>query len=340
MVVICPGRGSYVKETLGYLKKYHESSSDFIFQMDQERQKLSEITISELDQASSFNPKLHLLGENAASLIYTCAYSDYLKLDLDKYQVEAVIGNSMGWYIALAVAGVLNEKDAFHLVNTMGGMMKEGPIGAQVIYSVVDNDWKYSPQKEENLNIAVQTVLKNPENELYPSIHLGGYRLLAGNDSGVRELLAVLPKVDIYPFKLMGHGAFHTPLMQDISLKGKSLIGIEGFKSPSVSLIDGCGHIWRPHSTKLNELREYTLGPQVVAPYDFTLSLKVALKEFAPTKLILLGPGSTLGGSIGQILIELNWKEINSKSVFGQIQKQDPFLLAMGLDEQRKILLG
>ena len=30
IVIICPGRGSYTRETQGYLKKYTESSSDKI----------------------------------------------------------------------------------------------------------------------------------------------------------------------------------------------------------------------------------------------------------------------------------------------------------------------
>ena len=82
------------------------------------------------------------------------------------------------------------------------------------------------------------------------------------------------------------------------------------------------------------------LGHQVYAPYNFTQSITVALKEFAPDHLVLLGPGSSLGGSIGQILIQNKWHNLFSKADFAEKQKKDPFLLAMGLEEQRKILVS
>ena len=50
IVVICPGRGSYTKENLGYLQGRAESQQ-VVSQFDQLRTQLGEPTITELDTA-------------------------------------------------------------------------------------------------------------------------------------------------------------------------------------------------------------------------------------------------------------------------------------------------
>jgi hypothetical protein len=110
------------------------------------------------------------------------------------------------------------------------------------------------------------------------------------------------------------------------------------FQSPAVPLVSGRGEIYQPWGTDAEELRSYTLGYQVVAPYDFSKAIEVALKEFAPDRLIVLGPGTTLGGAIGQCLVQHRWRGITSKADFLAAQEKDPFLLAMGLAGQRSFV--
>jgi hypothetical protein len=105
-----------------------------------------------------------------------------------------------------------------------------------------------------------------------------------------------------------------------------------------VPLIDGCGHTWYPKATDPEAIRDYTLGHQVVAPYDFTAAITNGLKEFAPEAIIILGPGTTLGGAVAQCLIANNWRSIDRKSHFISTQKTDPFVLSMGMDQQRTIV--
>ena len=56
----------------------------------------------------------------------------------DRYDVVAVTGNSMGWYLALACSGVLDFDAGARLVNNMGGLMHEQGAGGQIVWSVVD----------------------------------------------------------------------------------------------------------------------------------------------------------------------------------------------------------
>lgn len=330
LAIICPGRGSYTKETLGYLNKYRPRIDDFIDDLDARRKARGEPTITDLDTASTFAPGIHTKGENASTLIYACSYADFQSIDFEKNEIVAVTGNSMGWYLALAFGGALDWAGAFDVINTMGSMMKDKIIGGQIIYPVVNGDWVKSKELSATVDKAIQEV-RAQGGEIYPSIHLGGYAVMGGDAKGLSLMMKLLPKIENYPFQLVNHAAFHTPLLKQTSERAFEVLSPDLFQTPSMPLVDGRGKIWQPYATDLKDLYRYTLDTQVVDTYDFTKAVTVTLKEFAPDKLVLLGPGNSLGGSIGQILVENKWLGIKNKADFSSRQKEDPFLISMGL---------
>ncbi len=330
VVIVCPGRGTYTKETLGYLKKYRPQQNEFIHTLDEKRLALGEPTLTQLDDEPVFKPQLHTKGENASALIYACSYADFMSLDPDRYEIVAVTGNSMGWYIACAVAGVLDVHGAFEVINTMGSMMKEKIIGGQIIYPILDDQWKKDFARVQSTENALLEVNQQADCEAYISIELGGYLVIGGNQKALEALMKRLPKIENYPFQLVNHAAFHTPLLHQTSQKAFEILSKDLFQRPQVPLIDGRGHIWSPYSTDLEEIYQYTFDHQVVQPYNFTQAITVCLKEFCPDRVILLGPGNSLGGAIGQILVQNKWLNINSKNDFSERQKADPFLISLG----------
>jgi malonyl CoA-acyl carrier protein transacylase len=340
VVVICPGRGTYNKEDLGYLQRLHSDKKDIVDTIDAYRKTQKQTSIQELDTAQTYSMRTHTAGENASALIYACAISDFQSINQDEYEVVAVTGNSMGWYIALAAAGALNPQSAIELINTMGSMMTSGLIGGQMIYPIIDDNWVVDQQAIDTCQQALEAVNNSDGCEVYVSIKLGGYVVFGGNKKGLKGLEEFLPKVqDRYPMNLFNHAAFHTPLLDEISHKAKSMLPKALFNAPNVPLIDGLGKVWQPYSCNPQALYNYTLGTQVVDTYDFTKAIEVAIKEFAPDKLIILGPGATLGGAVAQGLIQQNWLGMNNKKDFISLQKTDPFILAMGLEEQRKLVV-
>jgi hypothetical protein len=72
------------------------------------------------------------------------------------------------------------------------------------------------------------------------------------------------------------------------------------FGRPEVPLIDGRGKIWRRFESDAESLWDYTFGHQILAPYDFTTAMTVAIREFAPDRIVLLGPGETLAARSGR----------------------------------------
>ena len=47
---------------------------------------------------------------------------------------------------------------------------------------------------------------------------------------------------------------------------------------------------------------------------------------------------NSLGGVVGQIIIKNKWNSIETKKMFISEQKKDPFLISMGIVEQREIV--
>ena len=335
-VVVFPGRGTYGKDELGYLSRYHADKSDFVGGVDGWRQSQKRVPVSELDNAKAYAASKHASSINASAIIYTCALADFADINRDQFEISAVCGNSLGWYLTLAAAGALAPANAIRLVDTMGALMEDQGKGGQLIYPFVDEEWRASRDRTKAISEALHAG--RTAGSAYLSIRLGGMAVLAGDDAGMAAMEKSLPEAEErYPFRLARHAAFHTPLLQHVSDAAFQEMSSDIFTTPQIPMIDGRGAIWTNASSDVNALHQYTLGQQIVETYDFSKSIEVAIKEFAPDCLILAGPGSTLGAPIAQELIRHGWLGLTSKSDFSVRQKEDPFLLAMGRQDQRKL---
>ena len=242
--------------------------------------------------------------------------------------------------MTLAAAGALAPDAAIELVDTMGALMEREGVGGQLIYPVSDADWRPSAERAAVVEKALAVVNAKAGAEAFLSIDLGGMAVLAGNEAGLEALEAELPPVDDrFPFRLARHAAFHTPLLAHVSEAALGVLGRGLFQRPELPMIDGRGQIWRPYQD-LTDLRAYTLGAQITTTYNFSKAVEVAVKEFCPDRLIVLGPGSTLGPPVAQELIKHRWQGLASKADFAARQAEDPFVLAMGIEDQRARVVG
>jgi [acyl-carrier-protein] S-malonyltransferase len=339
-LVICPGRGTYGKAELGYLQRMHAGKKQLIATVDRLRAERGQPTISELDGADRFSPALHTRGDIASPLIFTASYADFLAIDRARYDIAAVTGNSMGWYTALACAGATGADDGFRIVDAMGENSQAGAPGGQVLLTLVDEAWRAVPGLRDALLSLVATINARADASLYLSIDLGGMLVFAGDEAGLAALIAEAPPMPgREPLRLVNHGPFHTPLMQGSSDRAFALPA-DWIGSPGIPMIDGRGHIWRPHASNPDTLRRYTFGTQILETYDFTRAVQVAVKEYAPDRIILLGPGETLGGAIAQALIAIEWRGLRSKQDFQETRSSSPILLSMGREDQRTLVTG
>ncbi len=325
VLVVCPGRGSYGREQLRSMQP-----SPSVTEADAFRRSLGRPSPTEMDAADAYSSRLHVAGENASILTMAASLADADRLA--NVSVIAVVGNSMGWYTALAVAGALPLADALRLVETMGQYQVENVIGGQVIYPLVDDAWRPLPCPE--LSAALAEIP-----DLFPSIHLGGQAVVGGSTAAIAALMKRLPPRKMgereAPMQLPLHSAFHTPLMAGTAARAHADLSDLTWTAPRVPLIDGRGAIYRPRSADPADLSAYTLGSQVTEPYDFRKGLTVAIREYAPDAIVLLGPGGNLGGAVAQTLISEGWRGLHSRSDFLRLQAEDPFVLSMARPEQR-----
>lgn len=349
IVVAAPGRGSYNRTELRYLTRFsdhpdYQRRLELAARADDLRKKEGLRPVTDLDQTDQYRASLHLPGENASSLIFTCSAAD-MALLREHHEICATLGNSMGWYTTLFTSGAFPFEATLRLVQTLASYQKEALIGGQVIYPVVDNQWRPDQAREQQVQ-EVLGRLQERENEFRAglSIRLGGYVVLSGTRQAVEFLLQELPPLELgknrYPFQLPYHAAFHTPLMRKISRH--ALLDLDDLpwdRQPEVPMIDGQGRVWRPCQVTGSALRHYTLATQVLEPFDFTSTLRVALREYNPDHVVLLGPGDTLGGAIAQVMIGEGWRGVKSRDDFLAAQDSDaPPLLAMNRPEQARLL--
>jgi malonyl CoA-acyl carrier protein transacylase len=315
VALVLPGRGSYTEKSLASIDPEHE----FTVAAEALRLEADLESLVELDRAPRFEPARHLRPAHAAALIYLRSMIDAWGV-LERDQVACVLGNSMGWYTALAAVGSLSFEDGFRLVQEMALLQEQGEAGGQLIQPVVDEEWRLDPE----LAAAVERALEKHAGEAFPSIDLGGYRVLAGTEKGLRALIAELPKVTrsrtTYPFRLAQHGPYHTELAAGVARAARERLARLEFRAPRIPLIDGLGRRHTPWSALPGELADYTFGDQVTRPYGFTVSVRVALREYAPERLVLTGPGNALGGVCGQILCAEGWRGLRSKADFEGMQ--------------------
>lgn len=329
-LLVCPGRGSYQKAHLGMLQDAHP----VIQALDSFRGELNRPTLTELDSAERYSAARHVAGENASLLTFGASARDIELIAPDKVDVVAVAGNSMGFYTALYASGCLSLLEAAHLVETMGAFQRGNVIGGQLLYPLVDEDWRPHRESQE----AVDTV--TAQHDVHLSIQLGGTAVIGASKEGLRRCMEELPKrkqgAREFPLQLPMHSAFHTPLLHETSLLAQQKLGDLPVKAPSIPLIAGDGRIFGRWADP-QVILDYTLGAQVTDTYDFSLSIRAALGDFAPEVIVLPGPGDTLGGPIAQVMIQLGWRGLRDKKDFLEAQGSDtPILLSMAWPKQRK----
>ncbi|TGG92810.1 ACP S-malonyltransferase [Natronospirillum operosum] len=329
-ILICPGRGTYNAEQWGYLNRRHQGRSDLLQAFDDYRRQHNQPTLTDLDSHKPFSPALQGRGEHASPLIYACSFLDAQEVLEGELEIVAVTGNSMGWYSTLAAAGALEAKAGLHLVNQMGTLMQQELIGGQLVYPWFDEDWRPDPAARQACLDTMVALRAEHGHELYISIELGGLLVFGGDKAGIDALARALPRRKQFPLRLQNHAAFHTPLQQPVRKRARELLADLPLQRLRIPMVDGRGHIWSPWSTDTGKLWDYTLGHQVTEPYDFTRAVTVALREFAPDRVIITGPGTTLESAVAQCLILANWQDIDSRAAFESRQRSGPLVVSQG----------
>jgi len=318
--LVFPGGGAYAAASLRSLPAEHS----FLEAAEALRRGYDLPSLRDLDAADEFDPRLHLLASNASPMTYLISMI-HAQAALGEHDVVVMVGNSLGWFAALAASGALSFEDGFRLVQEVSLLQDDpavGGTGGQVIYPLTRPDGHPDPE----LLAAVFDALETGDGEVHRSIELGPYAVLAGTETGVTRLLAELPGVAFgkrrYPLRLAMqtpvHGALAAPLAT-----ARDRLGDLFWRAPAIALVDGRGARWSPWSTDPVAIRDYTFAEYITTAYRFATSLRVALREWAPDLLVLPGPGTSLGTICAQIIVAEGYHGLRSRSDFEVAQHGD-----------------
>ena len=220
-MIACAGRGVVWRRQPGLPAADHPA----VERAESLRREYGLEPLLELDGAATFDPLRHLRPANASALIFMVTLLD-AERSAEDHDVAVVIGNSLGWYSALAIAGALSFDDAFRLVQEIALLQEEplpdGGSGGQVIYPLTDADWLPVP----DLRAAVAGVVDEHGTATAPAASTRASTWAPtpswpATMPGSPTLIDRLPPVKIgerlFPLRLAMHGPYHTPLVEHVA---------------------------------------------------------------------------------------------------------------------------
>lgn len=322
VVLVLPGAGGYGRSSLHSLPADHPR----VTEADAFRRDAGLPTLSELDAADVFEPSLHGQAIHAQPLAYLIG-AIQAEVAQREHRSVAVLGSANGWYTALVVAGVLSFGDGLRLVHELAYTEQQSPSSA-VIYPLTDAAWRPQPALRAALDAALGAV----DGELTALLDLGAFVVVGGSPDAIGRLIPKLRPVQIgeqrYPRRVAGtrlHGG--TPLPE----ASVAHLAALDWRRPSVTLIDGRGARHTPWGADPAVLRDYTLNALRAEPYRFATGLRVALREYAPDGLLLLGPGRSLANGVAQAIVAEGYHGLRSRSAFEAMQRStSPVVLGVG----------
>lgn len=342
-LIVCPGRGSYSRNTLGILQDRGPGASAIIDACDAFRSAHGRPSLRHLDAEPKFRGAFHVAGEHASLLTFAGSLADLADLDRERFEIAGVVGNSLGWYTALVAAGALPLEDGINLVDSMGNYQAGNLAGGQIMTVIAGEDGRPDAALRAAVDAAIDAV-RADGGQAWWSIDLGSHAVLGADAPGLEGLASALPPIvrgeRSFPLRLPLHSAFHTPLLRPTQQRAQQALADLDFRAPDVPLIDGRGVVHRPGWADPVELAEYTLDHQIVAPFDFHKALITALQHTGAEVLVLLGPGNSLGGPIARMLTWEGWGGVRDREALDERQRTEPMILSFGVRPQRARLIA
>jgi amino acid adenylation domain-containing protein len=191
-------------------------------------------------------------------------------------QPQAMIGHSIGEYVAACLAGVFSLEDALALVAARGRMMQALPGGAMLAVPLPEDELR--PLLEPPLSLA---AMNGP-----------ALCVIAGPAEAVGELHARLAAREIECRALRTSHAFHSPAMDAIVAPFTNLVGTIRLHPPQLPFVSNVSGAWIT-AAEATDPRYW--ARQLREPVRFAAGLQM-LFQMSRAIILEVGPGKTLSG--------------------------------------------
>jgi len=192
---------------------------------------------------------------------------------------EAMIGHSIGEYVAACLAGVFSLEDALALVATRGRMMQE--VAAGEMLAVPLSVAEVEPMLDPELSVA--------------AVNAPSRCVVAGQTESVQGLETRLRKSNVECRRLHTSHAFHSKMMEPIVGPFVSEAAKVGMRKPTLAYLSNVTGTW---VTDDQVTKADYWGKHLRQSVRFADGARELLNE--PRLLLEVGPGQTLSGLIKQ----------------------------------------
>lgn len=194
----------------------------------------------------------------------------------------AMIGHSLGEYVAACVAGVLDFEHALKLVAQRAALMQTAPTGAML--AVMSSE----AQCQQWLNDELSLAAVNGERQC----------VISGSKHAIDQLQTKLNNQEIVCQTLTVSHAFHSPLMQSAAKELEQTLSQIDIKANSIPYISNLTGSWI-ESADLNA--DYW-QQHMLQPVKFEQGIKTLCAEFEDLIVLEVGFGKALQGLVKSVL--------------------------------------
>ncbi len=187
---------------------------------------------------------------------------------------SAMVGHSIGEYVAACIAGVFSLEDALALIAARGRMIQSAPSGAMLAVSLSEQDLE--PLLSENLSVA--------------AVNSTGQSVASGAEASIAALEVTLRNKKIECTRLRTSHAFHSPMMDPIVKDYVQRVAKVQLHAPKVRYMSNVSGTWITDRQATNP--EYW-GSHLRNTVRFADCGRNLMRESSDT-LLEVGPGNTL----------------------------------------------
>ncbi|MEM9502337.1 MAG: type I polyketide synthase, partial [Cyanobacteria bacterium P01_E01_bin.43] len=187
---------------------------------------------------------------------------------------EALIGHSIGEYVAACIAGVFSLEDGLQLVAARGRLMQDCPTGAMLSVPLSE--------------AALAALL--PNDVVIAAVNGPELCAVSGTAAAIASFQALLETKQITYRRLQTSHGFHSPLMAPAAAELAALVGQMALHPPQINLLSNVTGTWLTASEATDPAYWARHLRQPVRFYD---GVK-ALLELPSTTLLEVGPGRAL----------------------------------------------
>ncbi len=138
---------------------------------------------------------------------------------------DAVMGHSVGEYVAATVAGVFSLEDGLKLIASRSQLMQSLPAGGEMVAVFASEETIRAITELDNEKVAI-AAYNGQENTV-----------ISGEVQAVRSICASLEAAGITTKKLQTSHAFHSPLMEPILTQFREVAATVNYATPQIEFI-------------------------------------------------------------------------------------------------------